>query len=102
MAHGSQCSIKFKKFNLQVEGVTLSASEARRKGQKVLYVTERAVFELGATGPRLVEIAPGIDLQRQVLGLLDFDIEVSPDLRQMDAAIFRPEKMNLRLAPAGR
>lgn len=93
---------KFKKFNLQVEGVTLSASEARRKGQKVLYVTERAVFELGATGPRLVEIAPGIDLQRQVLGLLDFDIEVSPDLRQMDASIFRPEKMNLRLAPAGR
>jgi propionate CoA-transferase len=90
---------KFRKFNLSIEGVTLSASETRRKGQKVLYVTERAVFELGESGMRLVEIAPGIDLQRDILDLLEFDIEVSANLKAMDAAIFRPEKMGVRLAP---
>jgi propionate CoA-transferase len=88
---------QFKKFNLEIEGVTLSASEARRKGQKVLYVTERAVFELGARGPRLVEIAPGIDLQKDILDVLDFEVEVSPDRKEMSAAIFRPEPMRLRL-----
>lgn len=93
---------KYKKFNLEIEGVTLSAREARRKAQKVLYVTERAVFELGDAGPRLIEIAPGVDLRRNILDVLDFEVEVSADLKEMDAAIFRPEPMRLRLAARGR
>ena len=69
--------------------LTFSAAQARNRGQRVVYVTERAVFELGPSGPELVEIAPGVDLERDILGLMDFEPAVRTPLREMDSAIFR-------------
>ncbi len=79
---------QIKKFVNSVEQVTFSAKNAHNNGQKVLFVTERAVFSLEAKGLVLIEIAPGIDLQQDVLDQMDFMPEVSPDLKIMDAAIF--------------
>jgi acyl CoA:acetate/3-ketoacid CoA transferase len=79
---------KHSKFVEEVEQVTFSAEQARRRGQRILYVTERAVFELGAQGLVLTEIAPGVDLQRDVLDRLPGGVEVSPAIRLMDPALF--------------
>ncbi|MEO7392766.1 MAG: acyl CoA:acetate/3-ketoacid CoA transferase [Ramlibacter sp.] len=86
-----------RKFVQQVEHRTFSGREARRRGQEVWYVTERCVFRLDdAGGLELVEIAPGIDLDRDVLGQMDFMPAISPDLRLMDAAIFTDAPIRLR------
>lgn len=60
------------KFVPHVDQISFSADHARSNGQHVLYVTERAVFQLAADGLELIEVAPGIDLERQVLGILKF------------------------------
>jgi propionate CoA-transferase len=91
---------KNKKFNLSIEGITLNADVVRQNNQRVFFITERAVFELGETGIALKEIAPGIDLQRDILNILDFEIQVSKDLKIMDSRIFRPERMGIELPPA--
>ena len=62
-------------------------------GITVKYVTERAVFEMRGGKLTLVEIAPGIDLQRDVLAQLDTDVAVAHDLKLMDARVFREESM---------
>jgi propionate CoA-transferase len=62
----------------------------------VLYVTERCVFRLCDQGLELIEIAPGIDLERDVLALMDFAPVIKVPPRLMDARIFRPEPMLLR------
>ena len=84
-----------RKFVDKVQHVTFSGDFALAKGQKVLYVTERAVFTLTKDGLTLTEIAPGIDLKTQVLDLIDFDVKVADDLKLMDERIFRDEPMNL-------
>jgi len=61
-----------RKFLRQVEQISFSAHRARSVGQEVLYITERAVFKLIDTGLELIEVAPGIDIQRQVLEMMDF------------------------------
>jgi acyl CoA:acetate/3-ketoacid CoA transferase len=63
---------KVRKFVERVERITFSAAYARSKGQQVLYVTERAVFRLEAEGLRLMEIAPGINIERNVLPFMAF------------------------------
>ncbi len=78
----------FPKFVGQVEQVTFNGSQAIRKGQSVLYVTERAVFSLQETGLVVEEVAPGIDLQTQVLDLVPFAVGVSSGLKTMDPAHF--------------
>lgn len=78
-----------RKFVEAVDQVTFSGAYARRRGQKVLYVTERAVFELLEQGMVLAEIAPGTDLERDVLGQMAFQPVVPADLKVMDPAIFR-------------
>ncbi len=83
------------KFVKDVQHVTFSGDRARRLGQKVIYVTERVVFEMTERGIMITEIAPGIDLQKDVLDHIGFDCEVSKDLKLMDERIFRDEKMGL-------
>ncbi len=87
---------RVRKFVRQVEHVTYSGEYARRTGQSVLYVTERAVFELRDGRLTLIEIAPGIDLRRQVLDLMEFEPAIKEPLGKMDPRIFREEKMGLR------
>ena len=84
------------KFIEQVEHRTFSGVVASQRNQPVLYVTERAVFRLTADGPELIEIAPGIDLERDVLARMTFQPRVSPQLRLMDARIFGEGPMGLR------
>lgn len=85
-----------KKFVREVEQVTYSGALAARNGQRALYITERAVFRRNEVGRlELIEIAPGIDPDRDILAQMQFRPAVSPALREMDARIFRPEPMGL-------
>jgi propionate CoA-transferase len=85
-----------KKFVREVEQVTYSGALAARNGQRALYITERAVFRRNEVGRlELIEIAPGIDLDRDILAQMQFRPAVSPTLKEMDARIFRPEPMGL-------
>ena len=84
----------------QVGQVTFSADYARRVGQEVLYVTESAVFRLDKDGPLLEEIAPGINAESDLFPQLGFRPRVSPDLKRMPSAIFRPEPVPGDLFPA--
>jgi len=79
----------------QVEHVTFSGPHAFKKGQKVLYVTERCVFALGARGLELIEIAPGIDLGKEILAQMAFTPIIRHPLKTMDSRIFCPEPMGL-------
>ncbi|MDO8778218.1 MAG: acyl CoA:acetate/3-ketoacid CoA transferase [Burkholderiaceae bacterium] len=89
-----------RKFVQQVEHRTFSGRVARARGQQVLYVTERCVFRLAGTAEEpaleLIELAPGVDLQRDVLLHMDFLPLISPQLKSMDAVLFAPEVMGLR------
>jgi propionate CoA-transferase len=84
------------KFLRSVEHITFSGEYAMEKGQTVVYITERAVFRLIKGKVTLVEIAPGIDMERDVLSRMDFSPVVSPDLMLMDSTIFCEEKMGLK------
>lgn len=84
---------KKKKFVSEVEQITFSGPQALKNGQDVTYITERAVFKLTEKGLVLTEIAPGIDLEKEVLDQIEFEITVSPQLKEMDPRIFREEKM---------
>lgn len=64
------------KFVEEVRSVSFSAKRARANGQRVIYVTERCVFDLGEKGLRLVEVYPGIDPRKDVLCRLPFEVEV--------------------------
>ena len=87
---------KAKKFVAEVEHRTFSGPVAARAGKTVLYVTERCVFRLAAAGLELTEIAPGVDLQRDILDRMDFVPLMPAPPRLMDARIFAGEPMNLR------
>ncbi|WP_341348162.1 acyl CoA:acetate/3-ketoacid CoA transferase [Paenibacillus sp. FSL H3-0469] len=80
---------KAKKFISKVQQITFSGSYAAKVQQPVVYVTERAVFELLNGKMTLTEIAPGIDLQTEILDQMDFKPVISPDLKEMDAAMFQ-------------
>lgn len=96
---GLKCSFEDHKLHINQEGglikckkklqqISYNGEIARKKGQKMHYVTERAVFELRPEGLTLVEIAPGIDLQTQVLDLMEFKPLISEELKTMDPSIF--------------
>lgn len=84
-----------RKLVARVNQISYSAAYGRDRGQKVLYVTERAVFRPTAEGLELIEIAPGIDLERDILALMDFRPAISPQLKKMDASVFKPEPVGL-------
>jgi propionate CoA-transferase len=87
---------KAKKFVEAVEHVTFSGPYATARGQHALYVTERCVFTLGAGGLELIEVAPGIDIERDILARMDFKPLIPSDPTVMDARIFREGVMDLR------
>jgi propionate CoA-transferase len=84
-----------RKLVRRVEHITFSGPHASRREQPVLYVTERAVFRLGEGGITVAEIAPGIDLEKDVLAQMEFAPAVSQDLRDMDPRIFAQPPMGL-------
>jgi propionate CoA-transferase len=88
---------KIRKFVKEVEHRTFSGEYALQVNQPVLYITERAVFELTEHGLTLTEIAPGIDVERDILAHMDFAPTVSPDLKTMDLRIFGDDLMGLQL-----
>ena len=84
-----------RKFVTEVEQRTFAGQYAAQRGKEVLYVTERCVFKLRAEGLELIEVAPGVDLQRDILDRMDFrPIVNAPSL--MDARIFGVAPMGLR------
>jgi propionate CoA-transferase len=85
-----------RKFVDAVEHVTFSGAYATARGQSVLYVTERCVFALRADGLELTEVAPGIDIERDILALMDFKPLIRHDPAPMDPRIFREAVMELR------
>jgi propionate CoA-transferase len=87
---------KFKKFVQQVEHTTFSGEYALQNKQPVLYVTERCVFQLTPKGMELIEIAPGVDLDKDILQLMDFQPIVREPLQLMDARIFQEEPIQLK------
>lgn len=84
-----------KKFVNQVEQITFSGDYAMQRGAPVLFVTERGVLKLEKGRLILVEIAPGIDLERDILGMMEFRPEIASNLKTMDSRIFQPVWGNL-------
>jgi len=84
------------KFVEAVEQVTFSGPRAARQGQKVLYITERCVFRLTAAGLELTEVAPGVDVDRDILALMRFRPLMPHPPQTMDPRIFTDAPMGLR------
>lgn len=84
------------KFVNAVEQITFNGMNAVTRRQSVLYVTERCVFQLIATGLELIEIAPGVDLDIDILAHMGFRPTISPNLKPMDERIFVESSMSLR------
>ena len=93
---------KIQKLVPEVEQVTFSGRRGREQRQEVTVVTERCVLEQAEAGLTVTEIAPGVELERDVLAQAGFPLRVSPDLALMDPRLFRPEPMGLELQPARR
>lgn len=85
-----------KKFVQEVEHRTFSAEQSLKSAQEVMYVTERCIFKLTKAGVLLTEIAPGIDLQKDILAHMDFIPLIAKDLKIMDRRIFEEGLMGLR------
>ena len=86
-----------RKFIKEVEQITFSGELAAETGQPVLYVTERCVFSISNDGLELIEVAPGIDIDKNILAHMDFE-PIIRSVKLMDAAIFKTEPMELKTA----
>ena len=86
---------KFKKVIETVQQITFNGQLARRKGQKILYITDLCVFELTEEGLILTEIAPGPDLREDILPLIGFDVRIADDLKTTPAAVYQ-NRMGLK------
>jgi propionate CoA-transferase len=91
---------KVKKLVPEVEHVSFSGKRAVEQRQDVTYVTERCVMRLLPDGMTVTEVAPGVDLRRDVLGQAAIELRVAEDLGAMDPALFQPEPFGLRLEDA--
>jgi propionate CoA-transferase len=88
---------KVKKLVNEVEQISFSGKRGVAQGQDVTYVTERCVMKLTPEGVMVTEIAPGVELQSNILEQSEFPLQVSSDLKLMQADLFKPEKMGLKL-----
>jgi propionate CoA-transferase len=88
-----------RKFVSSVEQVTFSGEYARERGQRVHIITERCVLRLAEQGLEVVAVAPGLDLEKDVLSGMEFVPEVSPKLAVMDSALFAEPLLGLRDRP---
>jgi len=88
---------KVKKLVTEVEQVSFSGRRGVMQGQDVTYVTERCVLKLTPEGIVVTEIAPGVELQANILDQAEFPLIVSPALKQMEAGLFRPDAMGMKL-----
>jgi acyl CoA:acetate/3-ketoacid CoA transferase len=86
------------KFVPEVAQISFSGEMGRKRRQEVLYITERCVIELTEHGLTVIEIAPGVDLEKDVLAKAGVPLLVSPGLQLMSSALFRPESMGLILS----
>jgi propionate CoA-transferase len=84
------------KFVPSVEQICYNARFAAQEGRSAIFVTERAVFRLMADGLELSEIAPGLDIEKDVMAHMAFRPAVAADLKRMDARLFKPEPMGLK------
>ncbi len=84
---------KYKKFIREVEHITFSGEYSADTSQDILYVTERAVFRLAGRSIELIEIAPGIDLKKDITGQMEFKPVINDNIKQMDPAIFKEGMM---------
>lgn len=91
---------KVRKLVNEVEHVSFSGRRAIEQGQAIVYVTERCVMKLTPEGVAVTEIAPGVDLERDVLAQSEFPLLVPQQPALMDASMFRPELMGLKLGAA--
>lgn len=87
---------KIKKFVKQVEHITFSGAYAKEVKQPVMYITERAVFKLTPKGVQLIEVAPGIDIKKDILDQMEFTPIIDSDPKIMDSRIFVDEIMGLK------
>jgi propionate CoA-transferase len=85
-----------RKFVRNVEQICYNGRFAREQGRVAVFVTERAVFRVGQSGLELCEVAPGIDIERDIVAHMAFRPAVAADLKTMDARLFSPEPMGLR------
>jgi propionate CoA-transferase len=88
-----------RKFVERVEQISFNGELAAEKGQRVRYITERAVFELTPAGLELIEVAPGIEVERDVLAHMDIEPVVSPSLHLMDPRVFAAGPMRASVSP---
>jgi len=84
-----------RKFVPKVGQISFNGKVAHERGQDVTFISERAVFKLEAAGLTLIEIAPGVDLQTDVLDQIGFAPRIAPDLKIMDQRLFRTARMGL-------
>jgi acyl CoA:acetate/3-ketoacid CoA transferase len=91
---------KVKKLVEAVEQISFSGPRAVAQNQDITYVTERCVMRLEPEGVTVTEIAPGIDLERDILAQAEFPLRIANDCRKMDPALYQPEPFNLQLRPA--
>lgn len=92
---GKESTRSLSAIKRHIEQVTFSGDYAAAHGQHVLVVTERAVFRLTPQGLMLTEIAPGVELERDILGQMEFKPLIAEGLKQMDGRIFLPEPMGM-------
>jgi propionate CoA-transferase len=86
---------RFKKLVSEVQQISYNGKIAYKSGQKMIYVTERAVFKMTENGPMLTEIAKGVDLQKDVLDQMEFMPLIAEDLKVTDTIIYSDGKINL-------
>lgn len=87
---------KFKKLVNKVQQVSYCGKIAHKNGQKMLYVTERAVFEMTDEGPMLIEIAKGVDLQKDILDQMEFKPLISENLKYTDTGLYHRGSVGIR------